>query len=645
MATATSYSFTNVQWNHTIAVTFGVGTQAPTTADFFKLAIVPNQTVNTSTFEVQVIAENINPATSPSAPIVTDGSGVSHVMTLKTLKWPGTIEDSITVWSSTVPLVSGQVNNLTVVSGTKTIPFSIKHKTTLNVLTATNSTQLVSDVKAAITDPTIDVIRVAYNETNLGGVLYYAGENSGNTIPNARSYWMTVEPASGNTLTWSRDSGALGRTAVDWLRLNNIIFGSDTSDNGGGTFHVNPSHHGWVSNSQFRGKYKYTWAKNTPTTVETVPDVRTNFLEGQKVYLTDNLWDGTVQTATSYVELARDLRLNSHRGDINTFGSVVLNIYAQDIETIRNTTNTDYFHNDGFQIWGSSGTSNIVFKGLKIVSPNVPSDIQPFLLDRTNVPDYSYVLMDSVSIVGAAPDVVLRAQMAGKISNSRISNYSFPNQYLNARQDFTETNGAFSPANVYVSNMEVAKVLYTAPAGGTSITYDYNNVANTNDISSELGAIPSLTGAIFSNIKVSPMPTEGTFSSYQTASLNYRTNTGGGIFINTIGLTGLSSIDALANLTNPGLFLNLTSTANRDAYLADTRKIQLVVTVVNQGTGGGPGTQYVYTWTKPTVGTSGIWTSVSAILRAGDLEAGSSPWPSAADLWGSYSKYSLKFLP
>jgi len=115
-------------------------------------------------------------------------------------------------------------------------------------------------------------------------------------------------------------------------------------------------------------------------------------------------------------------------------------------------------------------------------------------------------LMDTVIIVGAAPGTVLTAQVAGRISNSRISNYSFPNQHVAFRQDFTEANGAFDPTNVYISNMEVKKVLYIAPAGGSSMTYDYQNVANTDNISNELGANLGLAGVSFANIKVSSTP-------------------------------------------------------------------------------------------------------------------------------------------
>jgi hypothetical protein len=115
-------------------------------------------------------------------------------------------------------------------------------------------------------------------------------------------------------------------------------------------------------------------------------------------------------------------------------------------------------------------------------------------------------LLDSILIVGAAPGTILQAQIAGHSANSRISNLSFPNQNLTLRYDFTDPNGAFLPTNVFISNLEVKKVLYVAPAGSTSITYDYQNVKNTDNISSELSANPVLSGVSFTNIKVSSGP-------------------------------------------------------------------------------------------------------------------------------------------
>jgi hypothetical protein len=249
---------------------------------------------------------------------------------------------------------------------------------------------------------------------------------------------------------------------------------------------------------EFRGKYKYTWNKSVPMTADNLPDVRTSLTEKQKVYLTDCLWDGTASVAaTSYVELARDLRFNSHRGDLNNFGKVVLNLYGQDIETVRNSTNTDSLHNDTFQIWGNVETNNLVFKGLKIVSPNVSADIQPLFLDSTFTPDYQNILVDTIQIVGAAPGTILQAQIAGHLTNSRISNISFPNQDIALRYDFTIPNGALNSTNVYISNMDVKKVLYVAPAGSTSIIY-----GNSSDISNVLNANSALSGISFTNIMV-----------------------------------------------------------------------------------------------------------------------------------------------
>lgn len=478
---------------------------AATAADFFQLAIVPNQTVNTATFEVQAIAENINPTTFPSAPQVVDGSGTSHAMALKTLKWPGTVDDSVSIYAAVIPLVVDQTNSIKVVSGTKEISFSIKHKSTLSVLSATNATALVTHIKTAMTDPSIDVVEIDYDELDLGTAIHDAGRNSGTNIVSTRTTWLTVRPATTRTVTWVRNTGvaAAARPMVDFLHLDQVTFGSDTSDGAAGQFHIEAGKNAWLSNVKFLGKYKSNWPKATPMTpVNYVADVRVLISEGQKVYFTDCLWDGTASTsATIAVQLARDLRFNSHRGDINNFGKVFLNAIAQDMTPVRNAANNDYLHNDGFQIFGNAGTSDLIFKGLKITSPNIAADLQPFLLDRTYTPNYSGILMDSVTIAGAG--TTLKAQLAGTISNSRISNFSFPGQSVTLRQDFADPNGAFSPSNVHIHNFDIKAVEYI-PATGTGTTYSIANanIANPADISNELNAIPGLSGAIFSNMKL-----------------------------------------------------------------------------------------------------------------------------------------------
>lgn len=475
------------------------------TSDFFHLAIVPDQTVSTATFEVQVIAENIDPSTTPSAPQVIDGSGTSHVMAFKTLKWPGTAVDSVTIYSATIPLVANQVNNIKAVSGTKEINFSIRHKSALSVSTASNAADLAAKIKAAMTDPSIDVVEIDYNEPDLGSAI----NGIGNGIKSVRTTWLTVRPAAGRTVSWVRDTGAaLARPMVDFLHLDQVTFGADTSDGAGGQFYIEVGKNAWLSNVEFRGKYKYTWAKITPMTANYLADVRVLLTEGQKVYFTDCLWDGTASTnATFGAQLARDLRFNSHRGDLNDFGKVVLNVIGQDIFPVRNNTDTDYLHNDMFQVWATA--DNMVFKGVKVDALNIPPDIQPFHFGQTVDPAlFSNILVDNVSINGATT-TILQGQLAGTISNSRFSNLAYPAQSITIRQDFTNPpypNAAYASTNVRLSAMSVKSILYIAPSGGTSKTYNYLSVSKPADITPELIANSAFAGTTFTSIAVKPGP-------------------------------------------------------------------------------------------------------------------------------------------
>lgn len=78
---------------------------------------------------------------------------------------------------------------------------------------------------------------------------------------------------------------------------------------------------------------------------------------------------------------------------------------------------------------------------------------------------------------------------------------------MTIRQDFSTVqypNGAFSPTNVRVHNLDIKSVLYIGPT--TSVTYNFSTVSNTADISNLLNANAALSGAVFSNIKIAPGP-------------------------------------------------------------------------------------------------------------------------------------------
>jgi hypothetical protein len=475
------------------------------TADFFHLVVVPDQTVSTATFEVQVIAESIIPTSPPCAPTVIDGSGTSHAMALKTLKWPGTAVDSVQVYSAVIPLVSNTVNNIKAVSGAKQINFAIRHKPALLISTASDSVDLVAKIRAAMIDPSIDVVEIDYNEPDLGSAIH----NSGAGVTSVRTTWLTIRPALGRAVSWVRNTGsATARPMVDFLHLDRVTFGDDLSDGGGGQFYIEVGKKAWLSNVEFRAKYKFSWDKNTPMTANYVPEVRVLLTEGQKVYFTNCLWDGTASTqATNGAQLARDLQFNSHRGDFNNFGKVVLNVVGIDISPVLIVTGLDYTHNDIFQMWGAA--NDIVVKGVRIGTLNIPPDIQPFHFGQTSDPAlFSNILMDNVFINGATT-TTLQGQLAGTVSNSRLSNLSYPQQSITIRGDFTDPpfpNAAYVSTNVRLSTLNVKSVLYVAPVGGTNRTYNFLSVANPADISPELSANPAFAGTTFTSIAVKPGP-------------------------------------------------------------------------------------------------------------------------------------------
>lgn len=464
--------------------------------DFFFLATVPDQVVTSNVFEVEAIAESVSGQAVP-APTVVDHNGNVVTMNPKQLNWPGTSEPSILVYAASVALVSNQDNNLKVVFAGREIPFMIRHRSAHDVRVATTTLDLANLIKTAISSPDIDVVEADFDVSDLGSVL----DSLGGGIVNQRVTWLTLRPAAGRSMQWNRDSGTpTRRPKIDRLKIHGAVFGGDASDGGGGDYYTEVKHRVWINASEFRAKYKTTWPKTQKLTAIFRQDIRAFAEEEQKIYFTDCLFHGTAaNVAISSAELARDLRFVSHRGDFNNFGRVFMNVLASDISPIRNFLDTDYLHNDGFQIWGP--TSDLVFKGFRVISPTVSAELQPFLLSRTFSPDYRRVLIDTVKIEGAA-NTSLKGQLSGRITDARISNLSFPAQGFAIRRDFTEPNGAFAPFNVFISDAHVRDVEYL-DAGG-SVTLKASNVPDPMDVSPQLNAMPGLEGATFSRVRVAP---------------------------------------------------------------------------------------------------------------------------------------------
>jgi hypothetical protein len=158
--------------NCIVATAFADNRQGSINIDFFfHLAVVPDQTVTGDWFDVQVIAEPIEPDQPLPAIKVIDANGTAYPMTRKRLKWPGTNDDSVYVHAAMVKLAKNAVNRIRVVAGNKEISLAIKQKPTLVIKKASNPIELIAHVKEGIGNPEIDVIEIAYDEPDLGRLL------------------------------------------------------------------------------------------------------------------------------------------------------------------------------------------------------------------------------------------------------------------------------------------------------------------------------------------------------------------------------------------------------------------------------------------------------------------------------------------
>ena len=445
--------------------------------DVLKLAVVPEQTVSDISFIVQVLAENIDPAFpvghNDLSPTVTLNGGGALSMSPSFLKWPDpatpggfTTEDSVGVWEQTITLSGDATNIITVSSSTEDITFNVHHKAAPDIATVTTRPQLQTQIREALTDinPAITVIELNYNETDLGEALDEMNPISDQT----RTKWLTIKPASGNTVTWNKDSGAPTRIpSLSWLALENVIFGSDTSDDGGGAWELDAGHYAWLNNCQIRGKYKNSVGRNTLIVAPPAELITWSSADAQNRYFTTCYFDGTVTEGapTSGAILTRDCAFSSHRTDFNQEGSVWLNCAAQDVQSIQDNTGSGLLEQRGIEL--SETTSEIIYKGFKVTSPNVMANFDPFILEDTT--QVTNLIIDNISLGdNSNPNSSARAKLSGELTNTRISACSFKEN--NFELDYF--SGLVFLGNAgYISDVDCELVRYKGTSG-TDIDFD-----------------------------------------------------------------------------------------------------------------------------------------------------------------------------
>ena len=603
-----------------------------------QIATHPAQTVDNTSFTFDAVHQVHGIEGDGPAPTVLLNGVDQGVMSAVTLQWPGTSTNSVSVFRHTVTLPANQRSVIAVQSGAKLHAIDVNHKDALVIETATTPADLTAKIEAQMfKDSPTDIIEIDFDGDIAAAI--NAVDASGIT----RDRWLRIREAAGRTTTWSLDTTATTATVrptANYLNLEGMTLGSDTDDNAAGSINVNAGMHMRFSGGlTVRGKYKSTWDKDTKLTaaINSTSFYRSLKTEGQQIYMDNVVFDGVAYSVVAAETVSStNLRFNSVRGDYSLSNDLFLNGFAEDARSIRNFPDTDYLHNDGVQYF--TDLSHEVFKGLRIESPNVPSDIQPFLFDRNPLPAaYTDIWLSDLEIVGHEPGGVAGAQLAGVMTDVTIARVFSPDTTLRARRDFPGgTEIPLTPTNVSVLNVDFYDVNDVHPTEGA--VYNSLVVADPNDASPELNA--SNIGITFANVKVRTVPVS--MSTFTGGNPSYRTDINTGIFAHDLGANGAGmSTLTIYNPTNlSGVLMGFDSAANATAFLALTGlTFRLQVTVVNQGSGGPPGTVYTYDWDQDSLVN---FTSAGARAREEDLLGTSDAWLGVGDnLWGDSPLYTV----
>lgn len=481
--------------------------------DVYRFIVVPHQVTDQSTFVVEAITDMINPtAAVPDTIFVnTSDSNAEYTASAVDLTFPVVGGVSTSVMRATVNLVEGD-NVIQIKDTPETI--TIKRRSAgLNVVTATNSTELNTALVAALENGTAtDVIEIDYdgcdipvdfNQLNLVNVRNNTSRNS----------WLTVKPASGRTVNWTRSSGAWSAQA-DWICFEGMEIGSSTDTEQGNSYIPQPGSRVWLKdcNEEYQWRYNYVDSGGRTGLEAQLPD---STIPGQRLIPTlynrpstdaELYWTGgTIKGSASLrsgFNLIRDVYYDEVRSDMCANTTVFVNSYVTTCAPITVFGATDTTHLDLLQFWGTERTGigdyqNIIAAGLKVSDEarldgdgnSVPTQaVQTCLFDRTYGTTRRNVFIKDIETL-SIENYNNFWQFAGNIINTRIDNVSMAsNGFFIYRSDFDNPDNVqqFKPINVYVGNINVDKhsFAYQNTANNESVYWD--TVENDTNVTAEL---------------------------------------------------------------------------------------------------------------------------------------------------------------
>jgi hypothetical protein len=520
-------------------------------ADHLALATVTSQTVTSTTFRVEAVAENYDPTdTITTGPLVSlNGAPVGNMtremMIYKTGTDTSNATESTPIWflDVTLPSTEDTLHEITVSTTTQSLSLDVKYKSALTVVTVANATELRTAIQASLTGAGTDTDRIEIEYAHIEpadsttSTLNKVGESTGSQLPNTRNSWLYIALGTGGSWRQEVTTGATAlATDCDMLCWDGLTFGSSTDDwKGGGisaaVYPVDSSRAapqmwfkgctwiGWMGPAAFGASLStldtYSQTYDGAGSLSSFCPASTN-TAGQTTrrFATDSLHDGAVSTVRfSNFELVRDSIADHCRGDYVNGEGVYLNNTEYGYPAMyKSDDGSGIFHNDLYQMFNS--LDGVYFGGCKVVggltrdgAAGLPHNGQKALSDSTQLTGewYENFVIRDIDITGIAYGIgFTNLQWSGRQRNGCWRGIFNPGQQSSYRTDTAPTatrNYLFFGPNVHISDITCGSTYVATPyeSGGSGASWNTPQDLSTtlmdvfvaNDTAGTLNGVPA----------------------------------------------------------------------------------------------------------------------------------------------------------
>jgi hypothetical protein len=231
--------------------------------DVARFAIPSGMVTTASTYTIDYVGENVNPAEYlTTAPTIIHNGVTAHVGTKTFLTYPEKGTTSSFLYRKEIELVPDSMNTFTLRrNATDTQTIKILHRPSINSITVANDADFAVALDGGYTGSglTLDEILVNYNCTlnNVWNLQELQRDTTRNT---SRRSFITVAPTGGNSVHWSGMEGMTNdvRSRLTYIRYKNCLIGSSSDSYFGGNYYSEPYANFLFDGCTFEARYNNT---------------------------------------------------------------------------------------------------------------------------------------------------------------------------------------------------------------------------------------------------------------------------------------------------------------------------------------------------------------------------------------------------